>query len=59
MVEQNFRKPFVNIDALTKEKKASMIEIGNLKRDKKIDEREYYFCYHGMIKHRSFVVIIL
>jgi hypothetical protein len=32
MVEQNFRKPLVNIDALTKEKKASMIEIGNLEK---------------------------
>jgi hypothetical protein len=30
IVEQNFRKPFVNIDAFTKEKKPRISDIGNL-----------------------------
>jgi len=32
IVEQNFKKPFVIIDAFIKEKKPSIKDIGNLKR---------------------------
>jgi len=32
IVEQNFKNPFVNIDALINEKKPSIRDIGNLER---------------------------
>jgi hypothetical protein len=32
IVEQNFKKPFVNIDTFIKEKKPSIREIGNLEK---------------------------
>jgi len=33
IVEQNFRKPFVNIDALIKPNRPSIIDMGNLQKD--------------------------
>jgi hypothetical protein len=59
MVEQNLTNPFVNIDALIKEKKARIRDIGNLKNRKEKNEENFFLFYQGIIKHRSFVVIIL
>ncbi len=45
MVEQNLRKPFVNIDALIKAIRPSMTEIGNLERRNPIRLRRFSFSF--------------
>lgn len=45
MVEQNLRNPFVKIDAFINENIPSIIEIGNLDRNKEYDFERSFFKF--------------